>query len=87
MIWWSNGIGWGWGDWGTWTLMTLAMVAFWVVVAFGVIALFRSGRQEGQPLARPSENGAERILDEAFARGEIDAQEYQARKTVLHSVH
>jgi putative membrane protein len=69
MMYW-NGMGW----WG-W----LMMVAFWVVVVLLVVWAVRSttaGRsiEEKDPL---------RILDERFARGEIEVEEYRERRTVL----
>ncbi len=76
---WSNG-GFGWGGW---IVMTLAMVAFWGLVVAGVLALFRSGRRADAAAAAHLDSPAE-ILDQRFARGEIDAQEYQARKNALN---
>lgn len=81
MMWWSDGIG-----WGGWILMTLAMVAFWALVIFGVVALFRSTSQRSSSPTTRDEPSADRILDECFARGEIDAEEYRARKAVLRSM-
>lgn len=81
MMWWSDGLG-----WGGWILMTLSMVAFWALVVFGVIALFRSG-QDGRPVRPPRERDAQQILDERFARGEIDRDEYEARLDALRAAH
>ena len=39
MGWYHDGAG-----WGGWILMTLAMVAFWALVVFAVLALFRTQR-------------------------------------------
>ena len=73
------------GDWVGWILMTAAMVAFWAIVVFAVIAIFR-GTQ------RPPEQDPDRldpmdILDERFAHGEIDEDEYHARRSVLAASH
>ena len=76
MGWYHDGMG-----WGGWLLMTLAMVAFWALVVFAVVALFRSDAP-GAVRRTP-----EQFLDERFARGEIDAAEYEARRDVLHSDH
>lgn len=76
---------WGWG-WGGWMFMGLMMVVFWGLIVFGAIALFRSwGR--GTEHGAPRENGdqARRILDERFARGEIDADEYAKRRDILRT--
>lgn len=78
---WSNGMG-----WGGWLLMSLTTVSFWALVVFGIVALFRGTRESGTP--GPSrESDAQYILDERFARGEIDAEEYQRRMQVLHAAH
>lgn len=73
MGWYDDGMG-----WGGWLLMTLAMVAFWALVVFAVVALFR-GAETGVTPRTP-----EQILDERLARGEIDAAEYRARRDALH---
>lgn len=80
---WGNGMG-----WGGWLLMSLTTVGFWAVVVFGIVALFRGGtRDSGTPANRRPEQDPQHILDERFARGEIDAEEYRARRDVLHSAH
>jgi putative membrane protein len=76
MGWYDNGMG-----WGGWLLMTLAMVAFWALVVFVVVALFRSDAS-GAVRRTPEE-----ILNERFARGDIDAAEYHARRDALHGDH
>jgi len=73
---WGNGTG-----WGGWLIMSITMVAFWALVLFGIVALFR-GRDPATLQDRPQRD-ARRILDERFARGEIDAEEYQVRLSVL----
>jgi putative membrane protein len=58
-----------------WLLMTLGMLGFWALVAVLAVALLRRpGRPGQQP--RP---GAEEILAERLARGEIEADEYRQR--------
>jgi len=68
--------------WGGWLLMGLAMVAFWGLIAYVVLTLFRGGS------ANTSVKGADptdprRILDERLARGDIQVEEYQARTDAL----
>jgi putative membrane protein len=79
MGWYGDGVG-----WGGWIVMSLSMVAFWALVIFAGVAIFRGTGSTG-----PVDGGAVRdpmwILDERFARGEIDAEEYQARKDVLRT--
>ena len=75
---WNYGMG-----WGGWLLMALTTVGFWALVVFAIVAIFRGGR-EATPNGRlSSDRSAEQILDERFARGEIDADEYHARQVEL----
>ena len=74
---WGNGMG-----WGGWLLMALTTVGFWALVVFGIVALFRGTGGTGVR-ERDHEPGARQILDERFARGEIDAEEYRARQSLL----
>ena len=87
----------GWGA-GGWLLMALLMLGFWSVVVFGVIAVIRSlqdnpqGRPQSGPVPPPTPpaaqpSDAERLLAERFARGEIDADEFTARRDLLRSGH
>ena len=75
-------------DWsgGEWLAMSLMMVAFWGLVVVGVVALVRWTRSD-QPAPPPSSQpvGPDplRVLDERFARGEIDAAEYTERRDLL----
>jgi putative membrane protein len=73
-----------WNDWsgGTWVWMTLMMVVFWgLAIAAGVYivrALSSQRQTPDQGATTPQE-----ILAERFARGEIDADEYERRRTTL----
>jgi putative membrane protein len=70
----------GWGWWGA-----LVMGGFVLLVVVGVVALALALGRTGQQVA-PHERGAseaERLLDERFARGEIDEEEYLHRRAVL----
>ena len=87
-------MGWdgGWG-WGGWLALSLGMLAFWGLLAFGVVALVRTLRREDRdrpaepvaPVALPAPRGssAQEVLDGRFARGEIDADEYRQRRGLL----
>jgi len=64
-----------WSGWAWWW-MTIAMVLFWGAVAWVVVMLAR----------RPSASArrdAQDVLDERYARGEIDAEEYRTRRETL----
>ncbi|WP_028266995.1 SHOCT domain-containing protein [Arthrobacter sp. MA-N2] len=73
----------GWGVWG-WVLMALMMLIFWGGVVTVVILLLRRGRGSEQhgPSGAPHD-AAERILNERFARGEIDETEFTARRAAI----
>lgn len=68
------GIGWGFG------LGWLAMVLFWVFVVAGIAWLVLT-------LGRPQERDhAASILAERYARGEIDGDEFTARRRAIAEV-
>jgi putative membrane protein len=73
---WSDGTSW----WG-WLLMSLGMVAFWGGLIWLVWYLVTHSTTR-ESSAR-STNSPEQILDERFARGEIDAEEYRTRLEAL----
>jgi putative membrane protein len=80
MMWWNDGLG-----WGGWLAMTLIMVAFWALVIVAIIAVFRGLTSTGQSPTSRQDRDPQQILDERFARGEIDAEEYHARQHVLRA--
>ena len=72
--------------WGGWLVMVVMMVVFWGAVAWVIVTLIRHGSSPGQLPAQPGGTtgpDALQILDERFARGEIDEEEYQRRRKVL----
>lgn len=77
----------GWsGDMGIWgyIMMSVSMLIFWGAIIAGVVLLARSLRATGQQhYQAPPSRGAEDLLAERFARGEIDETEYRARLAVL----
>lgn len=77
MDWYDNGM-----STGGWVFMIAAMTIFWCLVILAGVLIFRgNGGSRGDPGAR--DRGALEILDERFARGEIDREDYEARKTAL----
>jgi putative membrane protein len=78
-------MGWNW-DAGAWLGMgvgmliwlVIAIVVVWLIVR-GLIAIERTGT-DAPDAPRPDE-----ILRERFARGEIDAEEFERRLTLVHS--
>ena len=72
--------------WGGWLAMGLFMVAFWGLVVVGIVLLVRNlGHRHEETPTPPGPPAAMRILDERFARGEIDADEYSRRRHLLSS--
>jgi putative membrane protein len=73
---------WGWqeANWVTWLLMSVMMLAFWGGLIALVVWLMRGS---SGPSDRRSD--AESILEERFARGEIDVQELETRRKALRA--
>ena len=85
-MWHDGGIG-----WGGWMVMTIMMLVFWGLLIFGGVALWQTTRRDAAPReAGPDAagtNDAERLLDERFARGEVDVDDYQRRRELLRTGH
>lgn len=79
--------GWGWG-WG-FPIALIGMAVFWAAVVLIIVALVRglgrSRHQPGQPGWPGTVHGAEQMLAERFARGEIDEEEYRSRPGALRA--
>lgn len=69
---------WGWGMGFGWFFMLL----FWALVILGIVAIAKR-MAGGSGGARPKT--AIEILQERYARGEIDQQEYQQKRRDLES--
>lgn len=80
MGWYNNSVG-----WGGWIMMSLAMVVFWGLVIFAVVAIFRGTSKDTERGDRVTHRDPMQILDERFARGEIDEDDYHARREVLRT--
>ncbi len=70
MMWWGSGYGW------IWMLLSWAVIIGLVVWAVNTFAGRDARGGNGASSAR-------RILDERFARGEIDEEEYRRRRDEL----
>lgn len=73
---------------GGWIAMILMMSLFWGAVIFAGVMLFRgTTNSRGDRNSAPTNQTAHRdpmdILNERFARGELENEEYEARKAVL----
>ena len=73
---------WGWHSWWWFVVMPLCMLLFWGVLVWVVVTFVRANRRSELP---PSSEGAQRILDARYARGEIDTDEYQRRSDELRA--
>ena len=74
---WGHMDGWG-GGW-MWLWGTLMMLGFVAVVALVVWAVVRSTGQQPPP----ADDTARQILDERYARGELNTDEYRERVDAL----
>lgn len=68
-------------EWWEWLSMTVGMVAFWALVVWAVVMLVK---RNDRPHSEPRDAAA--VLDSRFARGEIDEDEYRARRAALVDV-
>lgn len=73
MMWWGTGYGWIW------------MILTWIVVIGVVVWLVARITARDGAQGRADHDSARRILDERFARGEIDEDEYHRRRDQLES--
>lgn len=85
MMGWYNDGGMGTGGW---IAMIVMMSLFWGAVIFAGIMIFRgtSNSRSSRDSARadqPTHRDPMDILNERFARGELENEEYEARKAVL----
>jgi putative membrane protein len=70
-----------WGMWGAWGIgMLLVMLTFWVLVIVGLVALVRWLVTQGRESRTDT---AFEILRQRYARGEINKDEFDAKKRDL----
>lgn len=70
---------WGWCAVG----MTFGWLLFLALVVVGVVLVVRSFSGRGRTADRSSDGRALDILDERFARGELDQKDYDERRRIL----
>lgn len=68
---------------GGWIAMILMMSLFWGAVIFAGVMIFRGTGRDAAPAGGATYRNPMDILDERFARGELENEEYEARKAVL----
>jgi putative membrane protein len=69
---WESHTGWA------WWWMGVAMLVFWGFVAWVAVSLVRQGDKEPRVAG-----GARETLDERYARGEIEDDEYRRRSDLI----
>lgn len=69
-------MGWMW-------IWPVLIVAGLILVGFVVVRLVQGGSPSTPAASDPTSSPARRILDERFARGEIDEDEYRRRRDAL----
>ena len=72
-------MGYGWHGW----LFGPLMMVLWIAVIAGIVVLVVRWLGGGRPQQAGSGSSARAILDERFARGEIEEAEYRARRQAL----
>lgn len=73
----GDGIGWGMGFGG------FSMVIFWGLILFGIVVIVRWLGGGSGNMGLPKQKDALDILKERYARGEINQQEFQAKRREL----
>lgn len=69
------------GGWGGWMFGgVVVMVAFWALLFWGIVSLVQRPTRSDA-----GTRSAADVLAERFARGEIDAEEYESRRVALRS--
>ncbi len=70
--------------WGGWLAMSIGLLIMCIVVVIGAVLVVRSfAHHRDLTTESPGVSAALRILDERFARAEVDADEYKRRCQVL----
>jgi len=71
----------GWG-WGHMIFGSLMMILFWGGIILAIVFAIRSTQSGGRD-RQPTEKSPLDILDERFASGEIDKEEFEEKKKLL----
>lgn len=78
---WGGGWGWGWGGMLFGLIMMLLVIAAIVAV---VVLVVRALGGQGTAAAKSARRSPMAILEERFAHGEIDVEEFEARRRALN---
>ncbi len=76
-----------WGSYGGWGMGfgMLFMLLFWVLIILGIVALIRWLMPQSSPGSGSRDKTPLEIVQERYARGEIDRDEYEQKKRDLES--
>ena len=69
---------------GEWLIMVIAMVLFWGLAVGIVVSVMRRVRGRSGQSPSPTSAGWDELLAERFARGEINDEEFQRGRELLH---
>ena len=83
MGWWHHGWGLGLGGWQSILLGGVMMLLFWAGLFLLLFLLLRGLTARDDSFRHASGQNALSILDDRYARGEIEADEYAEMKRVL----
>ena len=72
---------WDGGGWGV--VMMLVALLFIALIVVGVVLLIRPSTHQAGTEPKPERSRALDVLDERFARGEIDREDYEERRRIL----
>ena len=73
--------GFGWGSGFGW----ISMILFWGLVILAIAALVKSLMQQSSSGSGPRDKTPLQILQERYARGEMDREEYEQKRQDLGS--
>ena len=78
-MWGETGFAWGWGM----GFGMIGMVLFWVLIIFGIVVLVRRVSGSSASSDPSASKTALDMLNERYARGDIDQREFEERKRGL----
>jgi putative membrane protein len=79
---WNGGYGWGWG-WIITAVVIIALFALLITAIVLAVRFFTVADRHGDARSPQQTRGAENMLAERFARGEIDEDDYRRRMAAL----
>ena len=78
-MWGDAGLGWGWGM----GFGMISMVLLWVLIILGIVVLAKWVGGSSASSGTPASKTALDILNERYARGDIEKQEFEEKKRDL----